>query len=213
MSSKTQEEISNGYNIEVTGRHVAVTDAMKQYAIDKVGKLERFTDRILDVHVTMDIQKLDHIVTIVMKVGHYMIKVQADTPDMYASIDKAVDKLKRKLLRYQDKLREHHGKSISAVDMTVNVYRSHTSEDESLEEINEAIESENQRLQDQDWKPHEVVRVDKKPLKTLTLEQAILKMELSGDHFLVYKAEDTKDKGLRVIYRTDNGDYGVFQPE
>lgn len=211
MSSKMKSRAdASGYNIEVTGRHVAVTEAMKQYAVDKISKIEHFSDRILDVHVTMDIQKLDHRVAIVMKVGHYMIKVQANSPDMYASLDKAVDKLLRKLLRYKDKLKEHQGKPISVVDMNVNVYRRPLRESD-VEEINDAIEDETRRRQEREWTPHKVVKVDKHPLKTLTLEEAMLKMELSDDTFLVYRSEE--DSGIRVIYRRGDGDYGVFQPE
>ena len=206
MSGKTQELGDTGYNIEVTGRHIAVTDAMKSYAEDKVRKIEHFTDRVLEVQVTMDIQKLDHVVDIVMKVGHYRIKVQAVSPDMYASIDKATDRLCAKLRRYQSRLKEHHAKPISAVDMTVNVYAVPLEE-----EINDEIEDENRRQLEEAYQPHTVKKVEKRPLKQLTLEEAILKMELSGDSFLLFRAED--DQRLKVIYRRDDGNYGVLEPE
>ena len=103
MTDKTK---TDHYSISVTGRHVQVTDAMKQYAIEKVSKIERFSDRIIDVQVTMDIQKLDHIVDIVVKVNHTLIKSHATTTDMYASINTAVQKLERQVRRYKKRLQE-----------------------------------------------------------------------------------------------------------
>ena len=77
----------------MTGRHVLVTDAMKDYAVDKIVKIDRFNARIIDVTVVMDIQKLEHRVDITMKVDHIFIKASASSDNMYASIDKAVDRL------------------------------------------------------------------------------------------------------------------------
>lgn len=212
MSGNTKEMGANeGYNIEVTGRHVAVTDAMKDYAIEKVGKIERFTNRIIDVHVTMDIQKLDHKVSIVMKVGHWRVKVQAVSPDMYASIDKAADRLSAKLRRYQDRLQEHRATPIAVVDMNVNVYQAPGADEVEL--VNDDIEDENRRQLEAQYQPNKVDKVEKRPLKTLTLDEAIFKMEISDDFFMLYRSEEDPSKKLRVIYRRGDGNYGVLEPE
>jgi ribosomal subunit interface protein len=71
------------YNISITGRHVMVTDAMKKHALDKLAKLERVAHHIVDVHLIMDIQKLEHRVDIVIKFSHVKIKVHAASEDMY----------------------------------------------------------------------------------------------------------------------------------
>ena len=62
MTSRKEKmaEFDQGYNVMVTGRHMHITDGMKQHAIDRISKLEHIGDRILDVNVTMDIQKLSH---------------------------------------------------------------------------------------------------------------------------------------------------------
>ena len=57
---------------------------------EKISKMEKFTHRITDVVITMDIQRFQHRVTVTMKLDHILIKSQAITDDMYASIDKAV---------------------------------------------------------------------------------------------------------------------------
>ncbi|MCB1114090.1 MAG: ribosome-associated translation inhibitor RaiA [Chlamydiia bacterium] len=198
-----------GYNIEITGRHVLVTDAMKDYAIEKISKIERFTDRILDVVVTMDIQKLEHRVDIVMKVNNLKIRSSATSSDMYVSIDMAVAKIEKQLLRYKRRLQDHHARPVKEVDMTVNVIRPHQNDD--LNEINDMIEGENKKRMEESLKPHEVVSQERKVLKTITLDEAIMKMELSQDAFIVYQDEVTHK--IHILYRRDDGNYGLIEPK
>ncbi len=195
------------YNITVAGRHVLVTEPMKQYAIDKIHKMDRVSDRIIDVHVTMDVQKLEHKVGIVMSVGNILVKVSGVSEDMYASIDQATDRLRAKLRKYKGRIQEHHGKALHTVDMNVNVIRNPSAE----EEVNSAIDDANYKDMEESLQPGEVVRKTTMPLKVLTQEEAIMKMELSDAQFKVYRSEE--DQKLKVIYRREDGDYGVIEPE
>lgn len=208
--SKAVEFLQEGYNISVTGRNVMVTDAMKDYAIDKVSKMERFSNRIIDVVVTMDIVRYEHRIDIVMKVNHLKIKSQAITDNMYASIDKAVDKIEAQLLRYKDKIQDHHlGKGLNTVDMKVNVLRPIA--DEETFDINSDIEEESRRRLLDKYSPHKIVDKEIQHLKTLTDGEAIMKIELSGDVFLIYRSEE--DRKIKVIYRRNDGNFGVITPE
>ncbi len=208
MVKKTKVVESEGFNITVKGRHLEVTDAMKDYAIEKVQKTERFTDRVIEATVTMDVVKLENIVHMVLRVGHTKIAVHASNEDMYAAIDKAADRLQAKLRKYKDKLQDHHHEPLHTVDMNVNVL--HRPVDE-LEELNDDIEAENARKLEEKYRPHEVVWTQKRPLKTLTVDEAIMKMELSGDSFRLFRSEE--DQKLKVIYRTSDGNYGIIEPE
>ncbi|MCB1112142.1 MAG: ribosome-associated translation inhibitor RaiA [Chlamydiales bacterium] len=205
--AKATEFATDVYSIEVTGRNVLVTDAMKDYAIEKVGKIEKFTDRIIDVHVMMDIQKIEHRVDIIMRVGHIKIKSSASSNDMYVSIDQAVDKLEKQLRRYKSRIQDHHAKKLSVVDMTVNVLRS----GDLTIEVNDQIEEENNRELEEVYKPHEIVSEEKHPLKMLTSDEAVMKMDLSGDVFLIFRCEE--DQKLKVIYRRNDGNYGIIHVE
>ena len=154
---KALEYLDVGYNINVTGRHILVTDSMKAYALEKISKIERFMNRIIDVNVLMDIQKLDHQVEIIMRAGNFKIISSASTTDMYASIDKAVDKLEAQILRYKSKIQDHHAKGRAVVDMTVNVIRRPLDgEDLEFDEEFEALEV---------GKPHAVVKQETRPSK------------------------------------------------
>ncbi len=209
MARKTKTvESDKGYNINVTGRHVQVTDSMKDYAIDKISKIERFSDRIIDVTVTMDIQKLDHRVDIVLKVNHWTIKSSATTNQMYASIDQAVHKLERQQRRYRTRIQDHQAKGLAVVDMNVNVFQR---PEDLTAEINDEIEAENRRQEIEAYRPHHIVSKETRPLKTLTPEEAVIKMELSRDKFLIFRSED--DRKLKVIYRRSDENYGIIEPE
>ena len=126
---------------------------------------------------------------------------------MYASVDQAIARLESKLRRYIKRLHEHHAKGLSEVDVNVNVIERIT----PLEDINDQIEEENLRQQEEDLRPHEVVSNEVRCLKLLNQEEAIMKMELSEEPFLVYR--DEEDRKLKVIYRRDDGNYGVIEAE
>jgi putative sigma-54 modulation protein len=207
--SRAAEFQQVGYNISITGRNVMVTDAMKDYAMEKISKIERFSTRIIDVMVTMDIQKLEHRVDIVLKVNNLKIKCQAVSENMYASIDKATDKLQAQLRRYNKRIHDHQAKGLVPVDMNVTVVRA-TPEEEVLE-VNDEIEDESRRRLLDKYHPHKIVSRETRQLKFLTDGEAIMKMELSGDVFLIYRGEE--DRKLKVMYRRNDDDYGVIQAE
>ncbi len=206
MSRKTKVAVAEEVdNISVVGRHVSVTDAMKEYAADKVGKIERFSHHLLDVQVTMDIQRIEHRVDIMARVNNVKIKVQASSDNMYASIDKAVDRLQNKLRRYKDKLHTHVHKEFNDVALPVDIYPSEINE----VEVNEAIERETERHTHAIPTIPRLVKRETRPLKTLTVDEAIMKIDLSGDAFMVYRSEE--DQGMRVIYRRADHNLGVIQ--
>jgi putative sigma-54 modulation protein len=204
--AKAAEFLQEAYNVTVTGRNVLVTEAMKQYAIEKISKIERFSSRILDVIVTMDVQKFEHRVDIVLKISHFKIKSQANTDNMYASIDKAVDKIEAQLLRYKTKLQDHQGIAAKDVEMQVNVLQA---ADEEILQVNDEIEDENRKRLLDRYTPHQIVKKEICGLKTLTDGEAMMKMELSGDEFMIYIGEDTQQ--LKVIYRLEKGNYGMVE--
>lgn len=206
--SKFKEEEALGYNISIIGRHVQVTEAMKNHAFEKLGKVERFHNHIMNLVMTLDIQKLEHSVVIVLKIDHLKIKVHASSTDMYASIDKAIDKLQALLRRYKSKIQDHHRKKLSVVDMRVNVLRRPRNDEE---EFNADLQADAKMAELRAISVPEIVGTETRPLKTLQVEEAIMKMELSGDHFLIFR--DEVDRDLKVIYRRVDGNYGIIMPQ
>lgn len=207
--AKAAEFVDEGYDVSVTGRNVEVTDAMKDYAIEKVSKMERFSQRIIDVHVIMEVQKLLQKVDIIMKVDNIKIKSSAVNPDIYASIDEAAHKIQTQLIRYKQRIQDHHFKPVNEVDMRVNVIRPLT--DAELAEINEEIDIESRERLLNQYRPKQIVSSETKPLKTLNSNEALMKLELSTDPFLLFICEE--DRNLKLIYRRKDGNYGIIEPK
>jgi len=207
--SKALEFIQEGYNISVTGRNVSVTDSMKDYAIEKISKIERFSTRIVDVVITMDIQRYMHRVDVVLNVDHIKIKATATSDNMYASIDKVADKIDAQLRRYKKRIHEHQGKAVETTEMRVNVLK--PIDQEEILEINDEIDEENIRKENERYQHHQIVKQETSPLKVLTVDEALMKIDLSDDHFLIFRNE--ADKKLCVIYRRDDGNYGIIEAD
>ncbi len=206
--AKFEAEEAEGYRLNIIGRNVLVTEAMKKYAWEKVSKVERIHNHLMDMQITMDIQHLEHTVDIILKFEHFRIKVHAATTDMYASIDKAIVKLQTLIRRWKDRIQDHHKKKLSTIDMEVNVIGRPYDE---LAEFNAEIEAANLLQEEKEYGIPEVIKKKTLPLKMLTTDEAVMKMELSGFNFLVFRGEE--DQKLKVIYRRKDGTYGIIQVE
>jgi len=196
---------ADGYNVSIKSKNVQVTDAIKDYVMHKIEKVERFANHIIDVMVTLDIQKLTHSVSIVMKFLHFKIQVHAATEDLYSAIDKASDKLVTLTRKYKTKLQDHHAKDLATVDMNVNILQ----QEDEIDEVNDQILEKNLEEEEQKYRIHKVVAKEKMPLKTLTQDEAVMKMELSADPFMIYRSEE--EQKIRVIFRRKDDEYGVIE--
>jgi putative sigma-54 modulation protein len=103
-------------NVKVSGRHAEVTEALKQYAVEKVGRLGKHFDSPRQAQVVLDVDDDRRIAEVVLPlVKHKVLTAKAEDKDMYAAIDLVVDKLDRQLVRFKERLSDHriHGASKS----------------------------------------------------------------------------------------------------
>ncbi|MCE7913679.1 MAG: ribosome-associated translation inhibitor RaiA [Nitrosomonas sp. PRO4] len=98
-------------NLKLTGNHVEITDAMRDYVISKISKITRHFDHVIDVSVILSVEKLKQKAEANVHVRGKDIFVETDSEDMYASIDSLVDKLDRQILKHKEKNleRRNHG--------------------------------------------------------------------------------------------------------
>jgi putative sigma-54 modulation protein len=205
---KFEEEEALGYSLDIIGKNIEVTEMLRSHIWNKISKIERFHNHILFMRVALELQRLEHFCTIILKFAHFKVKVQASSTDMYASIDEAIHRLQAKLSRFKSRIQDHHNKPFSVIDMQVNVLRRPYDE---LAEINAAIEAANQKEEMGEYSIPKVIGMETKPLKILTLNEAIMKMELSDDQFLLFRGEE--DKKLKLLYRRNDGNYGLILAE
>lgn len=93
--------------INLTGRHVDITDSMKDYVDNKFAKLERHFDHINNVHVILDVEKLNQKAEATLHVNGGEIFATNVHGDMYAAIDGLIDKLDRQVIKHKEKLSRH----------------------------------------------------------------------------------------------------------
>lgn len=94
--------------INLTGHHIDVTTALRDYVNDKFERLEHHFDHIIDAHVVLSVVKETRHVEATLKVPGKSLFADANDMDMYAAIDALTDKLDRQVRRYKDKLTDHH---------------------------------------------------------------------------------------------------------
>lgn len=93
--------------IDVTGHHVELTDSLTDYVNQKLDKLERHFDNVVDVHVILTVQKLQQKAEATMQISGAKLYADAIAEDMYAAIDGLADKLDRQVKKHKEKLTDH----------------------------------------------------------------------------------------------------------
>lgn len=93
--------------INLTGHHVDITAAMRNYVESRFERLERHLDHVLDAHVVLSVEKLRHSAEAKIQVNGGSIHAEATEEDMYAAIDALSDKLDRQILKHKEKKSSH----------------------------------------------------------------------------------------------------------
>ena len=91
-------------NLHLSGHHLGVTPAIRSYVLEKLGRVTRHFDQVIDLHVIMSVEKLQHKVECSVHVAGRDMHVEAIDADMYAAIDALADKLDRQVLKHKEKL-------------------------------------------------------------------------------------------------------------
>ena len=94
-------------NFKVSGHHVSVTPAIRDYVHSKLSRVNRHFDHVIDVSVILSVEKLAHKVEVNVHVRGRDIFVETVDENMYAAIDTLADKLDRKILKHKDKSQAH----------------------------------------------------------------------------------------------------------
>ncbi|MDR2946875.1 MAG: ribosome-associated translation inhibitor RaiA [Candidatus Adiutrix sp.] len=93
----------------VTFRHMEPSDTLKEYSRDKLLRLEKYLDAVIDAEVVMTVEKFRHKAEVLISSDGLKIKAEEETEDMYSAIDMVVDKLEKQVKRHREKLKAHKG--------------------------------------------------------------------------------------------------------
>lgn len=93
--------------LNITGHHVDITDALHSYISEKFAKLKRHFDHMTNVHVVLEVDKLNQKAEAVLHMSGAEIFADCSKDDMYAAIDGLTDKLDRQILKHKEKISSH----------------------------------------------------------------------------------------------------------
>lgn len=172
------------------GKHIEVTDAMRNYIEKRLSKIERHFDHILEVIVTLSVEKNRQIVEATLQASRALIRAEEETDDMYASIDKVVDKLERQIQKYKKKYFQKPHPSIGKKGLANKEVNVEDSESDKIARI---------------------VKTKRFAVKPMSVEEAAMQMDLLGHNFFVF-ANDNTNK-VNVLYKRKDGNFGLIEPE
>jgi putative sigma-54 modulation protein len=177
-------------DMTVTGRHVDVTPAIREYAGKKLDHIGIDFPRILSAHYILEVDKFRHIAELVLQCGnHITIEAREVSEDLYASIDRVVDKVARQMRKYKTKIQRHRPRKAVAFDVEEQVMTHDLHEDEGTTQL---------------------VHTEKFAIKPMFVDEAVLQLELSDRQFLVFLNAETEK--VNVMYRRKKGDFGLIEP-
>ena len=181
----------------VKGKNFHVTDALRKYAIRRIEKIVRFFDNIISTDVTLSTERNWHIVEVTVFGNGFVLRGEERSEDMYASIDKVLDKLEKQVKREKGKYKSRAVKARK--QMEEEFFRVDLPRGEEEEETPQNVIMENPL----------VVRVPMINPKPMTIEEAIKEME--GFNFSFFVFNNAQTDTINVIYRRKNG-FGLIDP-
>ena len=94
-------------NLKITGHHLEVTDAIREYVSSKMDRVLRHFDNVTSVNVILSVEKLNQKAEVTVHVRGKDLFVESENTDLYAAIDSMIDKLDRQVIKYKQKSQDH----------------------------------------------------------------------------------------------------------
>lgn len=178
--------------INIRGEKVKVTEAIEEFAKDKLGKLNRYFDEEEQVTATVliKVRKDGHKVEVTIPYKKFIIRVEEKQEDIYAAIDVAMDKLERQIRKNKTKIEDQTKKGRQTKEQII-AYQSEEAETEEVKEENPIVKRKSIEL------------------KPMGEEEAALQMELLEHDFYIFKDGETME--VKVIYKRKEKGYGIIE--
>ncbi|MDD3824644.1 MAG: ribosome-associated translation inhibitor RaiA [Anaerolineae bacterium] len=175
------------------GKNVEVTDRLREYVEQKIGKLDRYLPSISEAWVELSSEETKaaqdrQVCQVTVRSNGTILRAEERSDDMFSAIDTVLDKMYRQIARYKGKRKNRWrgaGTTVEPLPIALG------------EELEEEVRS--------------IVRVKRFPMTPMVPEEAVEQMELLGhDFFVFFNAEEGR---INVLYRRKGGNYGLLQPE
>ncbi|HHP51166.1 MAG TPA: ribosome-associated translation inhibitor RaiA [Moorella mulderi] len=170
--------------VTVRGRNVTVTENLKGYTEKRLRKIERLLEKVKKATVNFSANRGTYVVEVTIPLEGFILRGEEEAQDLYSAVDLVVEKLEKQIEKHKTRLARR-------------LKEGSIREKPLLEEIKEA-------------EPR-VIKIKRFALKPMSVEEAILQMNLLGHSFFVFTNADTEE--INVLYRRRDGNYGLIEPE
>lgn len=184
--------------IDVKGRNIEVTDALRNYVDKKLHKLEKYFHEIREATVRLSVSRGMHMVEVTLEGDGVLLRGEERRgTDMYGSIDQVVDKLEIRVKKFKGRL---YGKTTEEGPKEKEAIK------DQLREEAFGAEAEEEEA----FGAPSVVRTKRFAMKPMTPDEAAQQMELLHHTFFVFRNSQTND--VNVVYKREDGNYGLIEP-
>ncbi len=178
-------------DVKMNEKKCTVDAATKAYALKKVSKLERYFRKDAEATVTFRREKKDCRVEVTVHSSSMYFRAEETTSDMMASLDAAVNSIEGQIRKNKTRL---------AKRLRTDAF---TRSAELPQEETEPAQEERE---------FEIVRTKKFPLKPMSVEEAILQMDMLDHSFFVFR-DEAQDGAFSVVYARKDGGYGLIEDD
>jgi putative sigma-54 modulation protein len=181
--------------VKVTGRHVSITEAIKNYALSKIEHLHLDYPRIIEAHVILDVEKHRHFAEVILHCNnHITIEASEETDDMYASIDGVASKIARQMRKYKTRILRNH----------------RPRKNEKVQHLDETVLGIDETFQQIEESEPQVIQTERYPVKPMFVDEAVLQLEMSARQFVVFM--NAKTEKISILYRRKSDGFGLIEP-
>ena len=174
--------------VTVIGRHIEVTDSLKQYAMEKFSRLDKYLPKGVQVVITLSvIKKVHHFAEAIIKSNGLLIQASQETEEMYSAIDLLIERIERRVRKYKERL----------VD-----YKHQTSKTDAVAMAASSSSPEDRIPQ--------IIKIKRFDLKPMSPEEAVMQMELLDKEFFIFS--NAGSGHISVIYKRKDGNVGLIEP-
>ena len=180
--------------VRVTGRHLSITEPIKDYVHQKLEHIHLDYPRIIEAHVILDVEKHRHFAEMILHCNnHITIEASHECADLYAAVDGVVAKITQQMRKYKTKiLRNHRPRGQDIRHLEEHVLHI----EEGFHEIAESEPT--------------VLKTERYEVKPMFVDEAVLQIEMSNRQFVVF--QNARSEKVNILYRRKDGALGLIEP-
>lgn len=176
--------------VSVTFRRIEPSENLKDYATEKISRVQKYLDTPAEAHVVLSVEKFRHIAEVSINVNGVKINGVEETEDMYSAIDMVADKLETQVRKYKTKFRRRK----SGPDVKSRMLNMDIIESPGFDEVSQP----------------RVIKSETFYAKPMDVDEAVMQLDLSNNEFLVFTNAHTNN--ISVLYKRKDGNYGLIEP-